>query len=156
MSEPITPTPAAEPEKIFDQAAIDRIVGERVAREKEKYADYEILKEKAAKFDEAEAAAKTELQRATERAEELQRKLDAREKADAEREVREKVSAETKVPASLLTGIDEETCRKQAAAILAFAKPASYPSVPDAGEHHRSGGGKTRDQFSDWFKSQIK
>lgn len=155
MSEQINNTPAAEPEKTFTQAEVDRIIGERVAREREKYSDYGTLKEKAAKFDEAAEANKTELQRATERAEELQRKLDAREKADGEREIREKVAAETKVPANLLTGTDEETCRQQAAAILAFAKPASYPNIPDAGEHHRTGGGKTRDQFSAWFNKQL-
>lgn len=155
MSEQINNVPANEPEKTFTQAEVDRIIGERVAREREKYADYGTLKEKAAKFDEAAEANKTELQRATERAEELQRKLDAREKADGERAIREKVAAETKVPANLLTGADEETCRQQAAAILAFAKPANYPAVPDAGEHHRTGGGKTRDQFSAWFNNQL-
>lgn len=155
MSEQINNAPAIEPEKTFTQAEVDRIIGERVAREREKYADYGTLKEKAAKFDEAAEANKTELQRATERAEELQRKLDAREKADGERAIREKVAAETKVPANLLTGADEETCRQQAAAILAFAKPANYPAVPDAGEHHRTGGGKTRDQFSAWFNNQL-
>lgn len=147
--------PDTEPEKTFTQSEIDRIIAERLAREREKYADYATLKEKAAKFDEAAEASKTELQRATDRANELQRKLEEREKADGEREIRERIAAEAKIPATLLTGADEETCRTQAAAILAFVKTANYPTVPDAGEHHRTGGGKTRDQFKNWFENQM-
>ncbi len=41
------------PEKTFTQGEMDAIIGERLAREREKYADYDILKAKAAKFDES-------------------------------------------------------------------------------------------------------
>lgn len=47
-------------EKTFTQAELDSIVEGRIKREKEKYADYESLKEKAGKYDEIE-----ENQRAT-------------------------------------------------------------------------------------------
>lgn len=46
------------------QADLDRIVEQRLARERSKFADYDDLKAKAAKFDEADAAAKSELQKA--------------------------------------------------------------------------------------------
>lgn len=39
-------------------------IQDRLTRERGKYADYETLKVKAAKFDEAEEAGKTELQKA--------------------------------------------------------------------------------------------
>lgn len=42
-----TPDPAPEPSQTFTQADVDRIVKERVQREKAKYADYEELKAKA-------------------------------------------------------------------------------------------------------------
>lgn len=45
------------------QRDLDKIVGERLAREREKYADYDELKAKASKFDEVEAASKSELQK---------------------------------------------------------------------------------------------
>ena len=48
----------------FTQAQLDRMVGERVTRERAKYADYEDLKAKAAKLQEFEDAQKSELQRA--------------------------------------------------------------------------------------------
>jgi hypothetical protein len=52
----------AEFKPITNQDELDRRVGERLARERQKFADYDDLKAKAAKFDEAQAASKTELQ----------------------------------------------------------------------------------------------
>ena len=148
---------AAGQETTFSQADVDRIVAERLSRERAKYGDYESLRDKAAKFDAAEEANKTELQKAKDQAAKLQAQIDQMKKADGERQAREKVAAELKVPASLLTASDEEGCRKQAQAILDFAKPAGYPAVQDGGEVHKaSGGGKTRDQFADWFGQQLK
>jgi hypothetical protein len=54
MSDDPTPTPdpkpdpAPEPDQTFTQADVDRIVRERVKREREKFADYDDLKTKAA------------------------------------------------------------------------------------------------------------
>ena len=45
------------------QDELDRIVGQRLARERSKYADYDDLKAKAAKFDEADQASKSEMQK---------------------------------------------------------------------------------------------
>lgn len=57
----------SEPDKTLTQADVDRIVAERVARERGKFADYGDLKAKAAKFDELDQASKTEQERLTER-----------------------------------------------------------------------------------------
>lgn len=61
-------TPPAGGEPAFTppatQADFDRMVGERLARERSKFADYEQLKEKASKFDELDAQSKSELQKA--------------------------------------------------------------------------------------------
>ena len=60
------------------------------------------------------------------------------------------------VPESLLTADTKEGCEEQAQAILAFARPTAYPSVPDAGEaQHFGGGGKPRDKFADWMKQMT-
>lgn len=45
------------------QEDLNRIIEQRLARERSKFADYDELKTKAAKFDEGEAASKSELQR---------------------------------------------------------------------------------------------
>ena len=39
-------------ERYFTQSEMDAIIGERLSRERNKYADYDSLKEKAGKYDE--------------------------------------------------------------------------------------------------------
>lgn len=57
---PVDPKPD---EKTFTQADVDRIVADRLKREQAKYSDYDDLKAKAARFDEAEEKTKSETQR---------------------------------------------------------------------------------------------
>lgn len=141
----------AQPERTFTQAELDAIIGDRLAREREKYSDYESLKDKASKYDEAEEANKSELQKATERAETLQRQLDALTKQNELREIRLKVANEYSVPSNLLTGESEEKCIEQAKAVVEYAKPQTYPQVKDSGEARSRGSAATRDQFANWF-----
>lgn len=61
-----TGTPATTFTPPVSQADLDKIIGERVARERAKYADYADMKAKAARLDAAEAASKTEAQRLAE------------------------------------------------------------------------------------------
>lgn len=146
---------ADQPERTFTQTEMDAIIGERLGRERAKYADYASLKEKAAKFDAAEEAAKTDLQKATERAAALQAKLDSLTKEKAAREIREKVSKETGVPASILSGDDEDSCRAQAKAVQEYAHPGTYPETHDSGEVTHTGKKSTREQFADWMSKAI-
>ena len=141
--------------KTFTQAELDAILADRLARERAKYPDYEALKAKAAKFDAAEESGKSELQKATDRAAALKSELDELKKQNAMRETREKVAKEKGVPANLLTGEDEEACKAQADAILAFAKPAGYPQLRDAGESNVSNKAATRDKFAEWAKENL-
>lgn len=138
-------------ERTFTQAELNAIIQKRLGEVTAKYGNYEELKEKAQKFDEIEDRAKTELQKATERADALQKELDGMKRADSVRKIREEVSRETGVPANLLNGETKEDCEAQAKAILSFAKPGAYPKVKDGGEVRPTGSGKTRDQFANWF-----
>ena len=93
----------------------------------------------AARLKEGPTAEK--LQAETDRANGLQQQLDAYKQADTLRQIREKVAGEKKIPAD---------------AILAFAKPGSYPTVPDGGEPTGgSGAAKTRDSFAGWFEQKF-
>ena len=124
-----------EETKTFSQEEVNAIVGDRLKREREKYADYESLREKAAKLDEIEEASKSELQKATERAQQLEAELTGLRKADELRKIRESVANETGVPANLLSGEDEETLKSQAMAIKAYASNGNaYPQIKDGGE----------------------
>ena len=141
------------PEKTFTQDEVNRIVTNRLA----KYSDYETLKEKAEKFDEAEEANKSELQKALDKANKLQTELDNLQKQNTIRQVRDEVSQTTGVPASLLTGSTKEECEAQANAIAAYkaqSAPAAYPSVKDGGDPQLNAKKTTRDQFADWLNSQ--
>lgn len=151
-----TQAPEKEPERTFTQAEMDAVIGDRLARERAKYADYNDLKAKAQAYDAAQEADKSDLQKATERADALEKELNALKTANQERELKDKVSAETGVPASLLRGSTEDELKAQAQAILDFAKPQKgYPAVKDAGEVTKVSGGSTRDQFKDWFNDAL-
>ena len=127
-------------EKTFTQEEVNQIVGDRLKRESAKYADYEDLKSKAEKFDELSGKNQA-----------LQTELDELKNANTIRDMRSKVAEETGVPANLLTGMTEEECQTQAAAIMEFKKPKAYPNVRDAGEVAKVGKPTTRQQFADWM-----
>ena len=135
-----------EQPKTFTQADVDRIVQERLKRDRGERADYDELKEKAAKYDQISTQANAEM-------ETLRKELDGYKHAEAVRKVRESVAAEMEIPANLLTGETEEECKAQASAIKAYARPA-YPSVRDGGEPQNTQGQSTRQQFADWLNSQ--
>jgi hypothetical protein len=99
---------------ITSQDDLNRIITERIARERSKFSDYPDLKAKAEKFDELDAANKSEIEKATEKAAAAERERDA---AAAEA-MRWKVAAKHGVSDEdaelFLTGNDEETLTKQA------------------------------------------
>ena len=150
-----TATTEEKPERTFTQAEVNTIVSERLGKERSKYADYETYKAKAEKYDAAEEASKSELQKAVEKAEALQKKYDELKRANDVQTIRAKVSQDTGVPAELLSGATEDECAEQAKAILAFAKPHGYPVVKDGGEPHKATTGKTRDLFAQWANSYL-
>lgn len=80
--------------KTFTQAEVDSIVGERLARERQKYPDYEELTTKAAEYDKAQEANKTELQKAQEANAKLQAKIEGMEKEKKLLDTRSKVARE--------------------------------------------------------------
>ena len=121
-------------EPIESQEALDAIVRERLARERRKYADYDELKEKAARLDEIEAANKTDLEKAQQRIAELEKAERDRAEADRVRGVRDKVAKATGVPAELIAGDDEESMTEFAKQVAAFAKQPAAPKVGESGK----------------------
>lgn len=110
-------------EAITSQDALDRIVSQRIARERNRFADYDDLKAKAAKFDEVQEASKTAEQKAAER-------LAALEKENADlkaSQLRSDVAVEKGLPAKLakfLQGSTREELEASAAELLELNKPA--------------------------------
>lgn len=138
-AEPQAPQPELghEPAKTFDQEAVDRIVAERLSRERAKYSDYNDLKAQAAKLAEIEDAQKTEAQRLEERAEtEAQARTAAEQRAqDLEVQLlRQKVAAAkglSPAQAARLQGVTEEEITADAVELLAAFAPAE-PERPAA------------------------
>ncbi len=142
-------------EKTFTQSELNAIISDRLKRESEKYADYETLKAKATRFDEIEEASKTELQKANEKAAKLETELSQLRKNEEIRTIREKVASEHGIPANLLSGDSEETCKEQAKALLEFKSAATYPTVKDGGEIQNNLKRSTRDEFADWANENF-
>ena len=143
---------ADEPERTFTQEEVNRIVSNRVA----KYADYEQLKEKARAFDQAQEDAKSDLQKAQEKAASLQTEIDQLKKRDSVRAMRDEVAKETGIPVSMLTFDTEDECKKQAQTILDYIKKTpGYPAVRDGGEVGTVSKGTAKQQFEEWAKEAL-
>ena len=138
--------------KTFTQEEVNGIVNDRLARERKKYEgiDLEALKSKAAKFDEMEAANKSELEKANDKVQALEAELNGIKKANELNAMRENVAKEIGIPANLLTGDSEEECRAQGEAIKEFATPSGYPSLRDGGEPQLVGKKTAREDFESW------
>ena len=143
-------------EKMFTQAELDAIVKDRLKRDREKYADYDALKEKASKFDELEQANKTELEKALEKANNLQKELDGIKAAQQLREMREKIANESNVPIEFLTGATEEECNLQAEKVKEMLSASGVPvKVIDGGEILNPGKQTSGQIFEKWAKEQL-
>lgn len=117
----VTETQAAPADRhafapITTQEELDKVIGARLARERDKYADYDDLKAAASKLAEAEARLS---------------QIDAQAALD---KIRNDVAQEAGVPADLLRGStkDELTAHASALAEALKARP-SVPVIPTQG-----------------------
>lgn len=99
---------------ITTQADLDRIVGDRLARERKKYADYNDLKAKAEKLDELEDANQSELDKVRKQFASTKAELDELKSAQQVTEWKNTVAKDTGVPASVLRGTTEDDIRSHA------------------------------------------
>lgn len=124
---------AGQAPKTFTQDEVNEMMG-KVRREVSgKYADYDDLAKKAKAYDEAQEAAKTELQKAQEAAAKAMAEVDALKAEKAHADLVAKVSAATGVPAALISGDDEEAMSASAKAIADWAKSTSTVAPTDKG-----------------------
>lgn len=154
---------ASDEQKGFEpprsQAELDRIISERVQRERSKFADYNDLKKAAKRLDEIEAANKTELERLTERATQAEARVRAFEAAAQITAWKQQVSDASGVPASVLAGSTLEEIEAHAARVKSLMPPdipsrVTGPYVPSEG----TGAGhvaSTRDQFADAMREAL-
>lgn len=140
---------------ITSQEQLNRLVGERINAVKSQYADYADLKEKAAKFDEAENKNKTELQRATEERDAAIKERDRLRHTQLQLDVGA-AKGLTPGQAKRLVGSTKEELEADADAFKADlagaggGKPA--PPKPNAGQGR---GGETPASGGDWLRDQL-
>lgn len=118
---------------ITSQEEFDKLIKERIERAKKSAvpADYDDMKAKAAKFDEIEEANKSELEKATSRAEAAEKELAAlRHQAEIDG-WKAAASKATGVPASVLRGDTEEEIMAHAEVVKGAI--AIYPQVNETG-----------------------
>ena len=147
-------TQGATAEKTFTQAEMDAIIGDRLARERAKYADYAEIKAKAAKFDEAEEANKSELQKAVEERDALKARIDKLEADKAHADAVADAAAKYGVDAVLLARMSGDV--EENAAILKekMANMPKYGEVNDGGEVNAPSQKKTTGElFADALKN---
>jgi hypothetical protein len=131
MSDDPTPKPVeTKPdEKTFTQADVDRIVADRLKREQAKYSDYDDLKAKAARFDEAEEKTKSETQRLAE----ANRAAEERAKKAELDSCRMRVAIRkglTEAQVKRLLGTTEEELEADADELVAAFKSADAEAAP--------------------------
>ena len=127
-------TQGATAEKTFTQAEMDAIIGDRLARERAKYADYAEIKAKAAKFDEAEEANKSELQKAVEERDALKARIDKLEADKAHADAVADAAAKYGVDAALLARMSGDVEENAAYLKQTMANAPKFGQVPDGGE----------------------
>lgn len=117
------------------QDDLNRIIKERVDRERAKYADYNDLKTKATKYAEFEESQKSEVQRATERAEALERELHTIRTKEQVATWKAQVADATGVPVDVLAGSTLEELQAHGEKLKPLLAAANRgPFVPSPGD----------------------
>ena len=146
VNEP-TEQPTSEPaeqgkngfQPITSQEALDKIVGDRLARDRKNRAvpdDYEDLKQAAARLKEIEDGEKSELQKAEDRIAALEKQtadLEAEKQKAEQTALRSTVASDKGVPAHMLQGTTKEELEAFADELIQFRGNSTPSPVPASG-----------------------
>jgi hypothetical protein len=132
---------ATQFEPIASQEQLDKLIADRLTRERSKYADYKDLKSKAKAYDELEDAKKTEAQRNAERLAQIERERDEATATALRLRIAAKHGIAEEDADLFLTGTDEETLTRQAKRLAEREgeRRKNGNTVPAAGSRPRPG-----------------
>lgn len=116
------------------QADLDRIIADRLARERAKFADYDDIKMKAAEYDKLVEASKTEAEKAAERLAELESKVKDYETREQVAAWKAEVSERTGVPVKVLAGATREEIEAHAESLKELITQPEQGPRPIPGE----------------------
>ena len=142
---------------ITSQEDLNRVIADRISRERSKFADYEDLQAKAAKLDDIEAANKSELEKATETATAAEQRAAAAEAEALRWKVAAKHGISDEDAELFLTGTDEETLTAQATRLAdrTANQRRNGTRSPNEGKAPADAKATTADQFAEWAESQF-
>jgi len=137
MSDDATPAQGAEPggesgnyTPPATQADLDRIIADRLSRERGKFADYDDLRSKAERLAEIEEANKTEAEKQAEQLTALQAKVQEYETREQIAAWKAEVSRETGVPANVLAGSSLDELKAHAEQLKPLIAETQAPVKP--------------------------
>lgn len=110
-------------DKTFTQADVDRLLADRLARERKKFAGYDDLKKKATEFDKLQDAQKTEVEKLNDQLTASQVELQGFRVAEIRRSAASQVGLDPKL-AKFITAADETEALEQATELAEQFKPA--------------------------------
>jgi len=154
--------------KTFTQAELDRILGERLAREREKYQDYDQLKAASEELKKLKEAQMSEIEKAKTAAAEVEAKLKAKE-AEVEalrvEQLRARLVTEAGLPvalASRVRGTTEDEIKADIEELKKLVKPAGSGPL-GSGTSPAGTGEPTPEQiekmsmseYMEWRKKQV-
>lgn len=115
--------------KTFTQEEVNALMGDLRKKERAKFSNYEEYKAAAERLKEIEEKDKTNLQKATERAEAAEAKLAERDAADAIAKAARDVANATGVPVEALRGSSRDEIEAHAEVLKPFFAKDAAPSV---------------------------
>lgn len=111
--------------RMFTQEQVNEIIETRLAKERGKYKDYDELKAKAMRLDEAENAGNSELDELREANAALQKRIDDAETARQQAQWVSEIAKDRDIPAELLRGSTKEEIQAHADQLDAVLHPKS-------------------------------
>ena len=148
-----TPTTDEGFKPITSQDDLNRVIDDRLKRERAKYADYKDVKAKAAKLDEIEQANKTEAERVAARIEALEGENKRIQSEALRSRIQAKFSINDEDAELFLTGTDEESLTRQAQrlAVREADRKKNGNHVPNEGKNPQPGSDELRTFTRDLF-----
>lgn len=129
---------------ITTQDDLNKVIGQRIAKVESRFADYDDLKAKAAEFDKVQQAAKTDLERALERAETAEKRAAAYEAKEQRATWAAEIVGDSGVPAEALRGSTRDELEEHFGLLKPhFTKPAPKRTATPQGKP-ATGAGESR------------
>lgn len=139
--QPETTPSGGEFTPITTQEDLNKVLGERLKREREKFADYDVLKQAADELKRLKDAEKSEVEKAQERIAELEKQAADNAAAATRARIQASYGISDADAELFLTATDEDALTKQAKTLAELRKPTAEgraPVIPQIGKSGES------------------